>query len=328
MPDNQTGVLMTTQIIRRLLLNIPTLFFVTLIIFVAIRLLPADAITIMVASRPGVSKEDVPILMQEIERELGLNEPIHIQYFRYLKGLVLHGDLGTSIWSGRPVLEHLAPRIPVTLELAALSMAIAMMIAVPIGIFSSIRQDTVGDYVARSFALLLICLPGFWIATMVLVFPALWWKWSPGINYVPFTENPSENLKMMLIPAAVIGMHVSGMVMRMTRTMMLEVLRQDFIRTAWAKGLKELIVLRRHALKNALIPVVSLVGISVPSLIGGQVIVEQIFVIPGMGRLLMEAVLNRDYPIISGINLVIAAVILATNLLIDLTYRFLDPRIR
>jgi peptide/nickel transport system permease protein len=319
---------MVPYIIRRILLIIPTLFLVIFIVFVAVRLLPADAVTLMVQRYPGLSQEEVERAMIVIREDMGLDVPIPVQFVRFLGRLLFHFDLGNSLWQDKPVVDLMKPRIAVSLQLAVMGMAIALIIAIPVGIFSAIRQDTMGDYVARSGALLLITLPDFWVGTIVMVFPALWWGWSPPITYVPLLEDPVANLKMFIIPATILGMLVSGTTMRMTRTMMLEVLRQDYIRTAWAKGFGEFAVVSRHAIKNAIIPILSLIGIHIPSLIGGQVILEQIFVLPGIGRLLLDAAGTRDYTLIMGINIFVATVILFANLVIDLLYVLLDPRIQ
>jgi peptide/nickel transport system permease protein len=209
-----------------------------------------------------------------------------------------------------------------------MAMITALIIALPIGTYSAIRQDTGGDYVGRSIAILCISLPGFWLGTMVIVFPSVWWNWTPSMEYIPFLSDPGTNLVQFIIPAVIMGMVMSGNTMRMTRTMMLEVLRQDYIRTAWSKGLAERVVVTRHALKNALIPVVTIVGLQVPILIGGTAIMEQIFVLPGVGRYLVEALGRRDYPILSGINLIMASFVLVVNLVVDVIYAYLDPRIQ
>jgi len=216
----------------------------------------------------------------------------------------------------------------VTVELGAMALVLGLLISVPLGVYSAIRQDSWGDYVGRSIAIGLIAIPGFWIGTMIMVFPSIWWQWTPPLEYIHFTEDPLGNLRMMVIPAVVLGTHMSGATMRMTRTMMLEVLRQDYIRTAWSKGLKERLVIIRHALKNAFIPVVTIVGLQLPIMIGGTVIIEQIFCLPGMGRFMLEAINQRDYTIVSGVNLLIVAFVLVNNLMVDLTYGYLDPRIR
>jgi peptide/nickel transport system permease protein len=240
----------------------------------------------------------------------------------------LQGDLGRSLWTSTPVTEQLAARLPVTLELSVLALAVALVVALPIGIYSAIRQDTAGDYLARSFSILMLAVPSFWLGTLVMVLPSIWWGWSPQIEYIPLTRDPVKNLGQMILPAVILGTSLSAILMRFTRTMMLEVLRQDYIRTAWAKGLSERLVVIRHALRNALIPVVTLIGLQAPLLIGGAVIIEQIFVIPGMGLLLLEAVSQRDYPIVTGVFLVVGLCVMLINLLVDLSYGLLDPKVR
>jgi peptide/nickel transport system permease protein len=259
---------------------------------------------------------------------LGLDKPMWQQYLTWISGIVLHGDLGKSLWQGTPVTEQLLARMPVTFELGAIALLVGLIIALPIGIYSAIRQDTAGDYIARSFSILLLAVPSFWLGTMVVVFPSIWWGWSPSVDYIPFSKDPVENVKNLLLPGVVLGAALSAITMRMTRTMMLEVLRQDYIRTAWAKGLTEKLVIVRHALRNALIPVVTLVGLQAPLLIGGAVIIEQIFIIPGMGLLLLEAVQKRDYPIVTGVFLAVGVAVMLINLVVDLTYGLLDPKVR
>ena len=238
------------------------------------------------------------------------------------------GDLGDGLWSQNPVLPQIVRRFPVSLELGILAIIMSVVIGLPIGVWSAIRQDTAGDYLGRTFAIGMLALPNFWLATLIVVFPAVWWGWSPPVEYIPLAEDPWGNLRQFIIPAFLMGTGMSATTMRMTRTMMLEVLRQDYIRTAWSKGLSGVMVINRHALKNALIPVVTVVGMQMPVLIGGTVIMEQIFVLPGVGRLVIEAVQGRDYTMISGINIFLAAFVLIVNLIVDLSYAFLDPRIR
>ena len=209
-----------------------------------------------------------------------------------------------------------------------MALVVGLMVAIPIGVFSAVRQDTAGDYFARSFSILMLAVPSFWLGTMVMVFPSIWWGWSPPIQFVPFTKDPMANLSQMIIPSIILGCALSAITMRLTRTMMLEVLRQDYIRTAWAKGLGEKLVVARHALRNALIPVVTLIGLQAPLLIGGAVIMEQIFVIPGMGLLLLDAVSQRDYPIITGVFLIVGVAVMFINLIVDLSYGLLDPKVR
>jgi peptide/nickel transport system permease protein len=225
------------------------------------------------------------------------------------------------------VINEIKQRWPVTFELGILALLVTQVIALPIGIYSAIRQDSWGDYFARSFAILCIAVPSFWLGTLVIVYPSIWWGYTPPVMYIPFNVNPIGNLKMFIIPAIVLGMSGAGTNMRLMRTMMLEVLRQDYIRTAWSKGLREGIIVIRHALKNALIPVVTMIGYQLPVLVGGAVIIENIFNLPGMGRLLTDATSERDYPIVTAVVLIISLVLVFINLLTDLSYGFLDPRI-
>jgi peptide/nickel transport system permease protein len=262
-----------------------------------------------------------------IKHELGLDVPIYIQYWRWLGNLVLHGNLGNSLWTGTPVINEIKQRWPVTFELGILALLVTQIIALPIGIYSALRQDTWGDYLARSFAIICIAVPSFWLGRLVIVYPSIWWGYSPPVMYIPFNVNPIGNLKMFIIPAIVLGMSGTGTNMRLMRTMMLEVLRQDYIRTAWSKGLKERVVVMRHALKNALIPVVTMIGYQLPVLVGGAVIIENIFSLPGMGRLLTDATTDRDYPLVTAVVLIISLVLVFINLLTDVSYGFLDPRI-
>ena len=322
---------MRAYIIRRLLLVIPTLLLISVMVFFLVRVLPGDIIDVKLtqAGYAGLDREMV-------ERALGMDVSLFLQYGRWMGVApqadgsisgILQGDLGISWWKATPVTNIIADAWPITLQLGLMGLVISQLIALPIGIYSAIRQDTWGDYIGRSFAILCVSLPAFWLGTLVIVFPSIWWGHMPPIMLIPFTEDPIGNLQMFIVPALVLGMALTGAVMRMTRTMMLEVLRQDYIRTAWAKGLKERIVVIRHALKNALIPIVTLIGIHLPILIGGTVIIEQIFMLPGMGRLIISATANRDYPIITGVILVFAVALVLINLMVDLTYAYLDPRV-
>ena len=318
---------MSAYILRRLLLLIPTLFLVTIIVFLMVRLIPGDIIDLIMKEHMFETKTGREVNIEAIKSRLGLDLPMHVQYGRWIAD-VFRGDLGESMWTNRPVTQELRNRLPVSLELGLLGIIVGMLIAVPVGIYSAIRQDTMGDYLGRSFAILCIAVPNFWVATMVIVFPSIWWQWTPPLEYIPLADNPIENFKQFIIPAAILGMVLSGYTMRMTRTMMLEVLRQDYIRTAWSKGLRERIVVIRHALRNALIPVVSMIGLLLPILIGGTVVIEQIFALPGIGRLMLTAIQRRDYPILSGVNVVTAGFVLIVNLVVDLTYAWLDPRVQ
>jgi len=316
---------MRAYVLRRLLALIPTLFIASVIVFVTVRLIPGDVIDLMLSQNDLTSSSKT---REQLVSALGLDRPMWEQYLRWVTGIVLHGDLGQSLWQGTPVTTLLLARLPVTFQLGAIALVVGLAIALPIGVYSAIRQDTAGDYAARSFSILLLAVPNFWLGTMVMVFPSIWWGWSPSVDYVPFLQSPLRSMQHLLVPGIVLGAALSAITMRMTRTMMLEVLRQDYIRTAWAKGLDERLVILRHALRNALIPVVTLVGLQVPLLIGGAVIIEQIFVIPGMGLLMLEAVQQRDYPIVTGVFLMVGVVVLMINLVVDLSYGLLDPKVR
>ena len=330
---------MRAYIVRRLLLTVPTLFIVSFVIFVVIRFMPGDIVDAEISQMQeiGVSQASLEEARGELMKKYGLDVPIHAQYGRWIgvypqadgavSGL-LQGDFGTSFRRHTPVLRDIAIRWPVTLELGLIAFIIANLISLPIGVYSALRQDTVSDYVVRSFAIMCMAVPSFWLGTMIVVFPSLWWGYSPPIMYTKLTEDLFENLEMFVVPAVVLGLAMTGGTMRMTRTMMLEVLRQDYVRTAWAKGLKERAVVMRHAIKNAFIPVITLIGYTLPVMIGGAVIIEQIFSLPGMGRLLVDATLTRDYTVVSGIMLVFGLGMVLINLAVDLTYGLLNPKVR
>ena len=315
---------MRAYIIRRLLLMIPSLLILTVLVFLSVRFIPGDAIDLMTMEY-GAGEVD----REALERELGLDVPFYVQYGRWMEGIFLHGTLGKSLFGGAfSVEEKIVDRLPVTIELGVLAIAIGLVIALPVGIYSAIRQDTAADYMGRSVAIVGLATPNFWLALMVMLYPAIWWGWSPPMQWVPVTEDPLGNLGVFIIPSLILGTYLSAATMRMTRTMMLEVLRQDYIRTAWSKGLKERVVIIRHAVKNALIPVVTLIGLQLPILVGGSVIMENIFNLPGLGRLMVAALEDRDYPVVSGVNLFFATMVMGINLLIDLMYPVLDPRVR
>ena len=301
----------------------PTLFFASLIVFVSMRVIPGDVIDLMLAQNDVSTTLD----REALEAKMGLDRPMAEQYLRWVGGAV-RGDLGESLWRSTPVVEQILDRLPVTFELGLLAMVVALSVAIPVGILSATRQDSALDYATRSFSLIMLAIPGFWLGTLVMVFPSVWWRWAPELEYTPFLDDPVANLKHLIVPAILLGLSLSAVIMRMTRTMMLEVMRQDYMRTARAKGLREGVVVVRHALKNGLIPVVTLIGLQAPLLIGGAVVMEQIFVIPGMGLLLLEGVYERDYPVISGVFLVVGVAVLLINLAVDLSYGWLDPKVR
>ncbi len=333
---------MTAYIIRRIFLIIPTLFLVSLLAFFLIRWIPGDVVDLMIAimqqyvtlgtetyenNMVGTSESIQTELGVKLRAQLGLDVPAYIQYFRFL-GDLFQGNLGTSLWTRQPVGADIMFRLPVSLQLGFMAIVFSLIIGLPVGIISGIRADTATDGVLRSGSIAMICIPDFWLGTMLVVFPAAWYAWAPPLIFVRFEDDPIGNLSHMLAPALIQGMLLSGIIMRFTRTMMLEVLRQDYIRTAWAKGLGERVIVVRHVLKNATIPVLTIIGLQLPVLIGGAVIVEKIFNVPGLGSLLVEALEKRDYPVVTAINLLMAGFVLTVNLLIDITYAWLDPRIR
>jgi len=307
---------------RRLVLLVPTLLGVSIVVFVLVRLLPGDAVALQLQDVRTTAADEAAMRAQ-----LGLDQPIFIQYVNWL-GTVLHGDLGHSFRSRAPIVQELAGRMPVTAELGFVALLIAAAVAIAVGVISAVRQDTWADYAARSAAIGLLAIPGFWLGTLVVTLPSVWWHWTPPLRYVRLTEDPLKNLSIIVIPAVILGLGLSGGLMRLVRTQMLEVLRQDFIRTAAAKGLAEHAVVMRHALKNAFIPALTVLGLQVALLVSGTVVLESIFVLPGMGRYLLESVQARDYPAIQGLNLIFATVIVLTNLVVDLLYGWLDPRVR
>jgi peptide/nickel transport system permease protein len=313
---------MHRYILRRLLLTAPTLVGVTLVVFALIRLLPGDAVT-MTLEDYGAYAADA----EELRAKLGLDQPFHEQYLTWL-GRVVRGDFGHSLRNQSPIAQDLVTRLPVTFELGLLGLAVALLIAIPLGVYSAVRQDTLSDYLARSAAIAMLAVPGFWLATLAITLPSIWFRWTPPLRYTHLWVDPAKNLSQMLLPAAILGIGLSGALMRLTRAQMLEVLRQEYVRTARAKGLADHAVVFRHALKNAVIPIVTLLGVQITVLVSGTVVLESIFVIPGMGRYLLEGVTYRDYPIVQAIVLIFATLVVFANLVVDMLYAWLDPRIR
>ena len=321
---------MRAYVIRRILLVIPTLFIVTVLVFLSVRFIPGDIIDVMTARMTATQSGTID--EEALKRQLGLDKPVYAQYAKWIGDIVLRGTLGRSLYSSSlgsaTVEQKLAGRVGVTVELGLLAILTGVIIAVPIGIYSAIRQHTLADYAGRAVAIFGLATPNFWLGLMVMIYPAIWWGWTPPLTHVRFTEDPWANLGMLIIPAVILGTYLAASTMRMTRTMMLEVLRQDYVRTAWAKGVGERRVVLRHAVKNALIPVVTLVALQLPIIAGGSVIIENIFNLPGLGRLMLTALNERDYPVVSAINLLFASVVVVINLGTDLTYALLDPRVR
>ena len=318
---------MLTYLARRILVMVPTLIAISIITFIIIQLPPGDYLTTMINEMQSQGENVDQSKIEALRAQYGLDRPMYEQYFHWATGL-LQGDYGYSFEYQLPVADVVGDRVFLTFVLNFATIIFIWVMAFPIGIYSAIRQDTLGDYVTRSFSLVMLAVPSFWVGTLVMVFPSVWWRWAPEIEYTPFLDDPVKNLSHMLVPAIVLGLSLSAVTMRMTRTMMLEVMRQDYVRTARAKGLSESVLVVRHALRNGLIPIVTLVGLQVPLLIGGAVIMEQIFVIPGMGTMLLEAVSQRDYPVVSGVFLVLGLGVLLINLTVDLSYGWLDPKVR
>lgn len=314
---------MTQYIIRRALLGIPTILIVLFFTFMMVRLIPGNLVDIMLAESPYATEED----KAELEEQLGLDEPIPTQFVKYVWNAV-QGDLGRSPWTGAPVSEELKNRFPITFEFGIWAILIGLCISLPIGILSAIRQDTIADYLARTFAITALSVPYFFTATILIVFPIQWFGWAPPLIYKKWTDSPIDHIYYIVFPALLLGINLSGTVMRLTRTQMLEVLRQDYIRTAWSKGLGERVIITRHALKNALIPVITVIGLQIPLTVGGTLILETIFNMPGVGRFFVNAIFQRDYPSMQGVTLAIAIVVIISNLVVDVTYGVLDPRIR
>src|SRR5438128_4790540 len=306
---------------KRLLVAVPSLLIASLIVFALPRLIPGDVVSLMLEEKAYARD------LAELRAKLGLDRPLHVQYLEWL-GHVVRGDLGESLWTRRPVREELARRLPVTLELGASSVVFAVIIALPIGVLSATRQDTLSDYLARSAAILGLSVPNFWLATLVIVLPAIWWGWRPMTGYVEIGKDPVAHLAQMLLPAVILGITFSAALMRLTRGMLLEVLRQDYVRTAWSKGLRERAVVIKHGLRNAVIPVITLLGTQLPQILGGTVVIETIFGLPGVSRFLFDAINQRDYPVIQGVNLLVVSTVVLVNLAVDALYAVLDPRIR
>jgi peptide/nickel transport system permease protein len=311
---------MRIYILRRLLVAVPSLLIASLIVFTLPRLIPGDVVQLMLEEK-AYGKD-----LEDLRAKLGLNRPIYVQYFDWM-GSVVRGHLGESLWTRQPVLSELARRLPVTVTLGIFATIVAIAIGMPIGVLAATRQDGATDFVARSAAILGLSIPGFVLAILVTLLPAIWWGWTPP-RFVAFTKDPAGHLLQFVLPALILGVAAAAAIMRLTRGMLLEVLRQDYVRTAAAKGLRGRVVVLKHALKNALIPVVTVLGLQVAGIAGGSVIIEWIFGIPGMGQFLVDAIVQRDYPVIQGINLIIVTIIVLTNLSVDLLYAVLDPRIR
>lgn len=316
---------MRTYVLRRLLLTIPTLFGLSVILFVLVRLIPGDAALLKMAG--GDTSFNNPAALAELRHQMGLDLPIPVQFLVWLGGVV-RGDLGQSVWSGKPVVSEIAQRLPVTAELALGSIALSLVIGVVVGVIAAVHHDRAADYVGRLFGVFGVSIPAFWVGTVVIVMPAVLWGYLPPLGFVSPLDDLWGNVRQFIGPWLALGWALSASIMRITRSQMLEVLGQDYVRTARAKGLSELMLLARHALKNALIPIITIAGLQIGFLIGGTVVVETVFGLPGLGSLTLQAVMQRDYQLIQGTVLLLALAFVLINLLVDLSYGWLDPRIR
>lgn len=318
--------LVTKYLARRLLYAIPTALLATVIVFLVMRVLPGDAALLIAAGDP--EERGNLKYYEELKARMGLDQPIYVQFGGWVWGFVRYGDLGTSFYTHRPVLEEIARRLPITIELSLGAMVIGALLAIPLGVLAATSQDRLGDYVPRIVSVLLLSTPNFWVATLLVLLPALWFNYLPSFTYKSFWDDPSHHLQVFMFPWLAVGTRLVGTTLRMTRSTMLEVLRQDYIRTANAKGLAQRIVVYRHALKNALIPVVTVIGGQAAGLLEGSVLVETVFNLEGLGYLTVQAIFQRDYPQVQACILVMALIVLLVNLVTDLLYAWLDPRIR
>jgi peptide/nickel transport system permease protein len=312
--------------IRRVLLFIPTLLVATVLVFALFWIVPGDPALTILAGGEGDTGSVSPEQLQQLRQTLGLDRPLYIQYGSWL-GNVLRGDLGTSLWYKTPVWDQLKDRFFVTMELAVMAILLAFCVAVPLGVISAVNQDTGFDYLSRIFSGIGIALPTFWLGILIVYALAAFFQWLPPLGYATLWDDPLLNLQQLILPAVTLAFHDLAFTARVTRSSMLEVMREDYLRTARAKGLMDLVVIGRHALKNALLPVVTISGYQFARLLGGVIIVESIFVVPGMGTLLIDSIVHRDFIVLQAIVLLIAAVVLMLNLMIDLLYGVLDPRI-
>lgn len=312
---------MQQYLLRRLVLGLVALLGLSLLAFGLIRIIPGDFLMAQLAESGNVAD------LAAARRTLGLDRPFLAQYVTWLGG-VLRGDLGVSFWSKRPVIEDLLAALPVSVELAVLAMLLSMVIALPLGALAAARRGRPADYAARILSFGGLSIPHFWIATLVLLYGSIWFRWVPPLGYISPRASLPQNLEQFAIPAAILGIHLSARSLRMVRSSLLEALQEDYIRTAWAKGLAGARVLWRHAFRNSLIPILTILGSQFTYLLGGTVIIEDIFSLSGIGRYVVESITHRDYPAVQGSILFTGTVVVAVNLLVDLTYAWIDPRIR
>jgi len=314
-----------TYITKRLLLIVPTLLGVAALVFFIMRVIPGD-VTLLILGGDQAGRID-PAQIAAMKRQLGLDQPLLVQFGTWLWG-VLRFDFGTSLWTGQPVMSELLVRLPLSLELALLASMVSVLIAIPLGMLAAIRQDTWVDYLVRVVSIGGLAIPSFWIGILCILLLVIYFGWGPPLEFTPPWVDPWANFQQMVWPVLTVGYRYAAVTTRMTRSTVLEVLREDYIRTAWAKGLRERVVVVRHALKNAMLPVITLVGTEFAFLIGGLVVTETVFTLNGVGRFVVDAVAHRDYPVVQALVFLIAFSFVIVNLLVDLTYAWFDPRIR
>jgi peptide/nickel transport system permease protein len=315
---------MRTYIAKRLLLVVPTLLGVASLVFLIMRVIPGDVALLILGGDAGAID---PKQLAAMRQQLGLDQPILIQFGHWLWGVVQF-DSGTSLWTGQPVIEELLIRLPLSLQLAFMATIVSVLIAIPLGMLAAVRQDTWVDYLVRVVSIGGLAIPSFWIGILCILFLVIYFGWGPPLEFTPPWVDPWANFQMMVWPVVTVGYRYSAVTTRMTRSTVLEVLREDYIRTAWAKGLRERAVVIRHALKNAMLPVITLIGTEFAFLIGGLVVTETVFTLNGIGRFVVDAVAHRDYPVVQALVFLIAFAFVIVNLLVDLTYAWFDPRIR
>jgi peptide/nickel transport system permease protein len=312
-----------TYLLRRVLHAIPTLLLVTAVTFAITMLLPGDPALAFLGEAAAMDK----VAYEAMRRELGLDQPLPVQYALWL-GRTLQGDLGRSVRTKEPVWESMQARFPITLQLTVMAMLVALVVAVPVGIISAIRPNSRLDVVGTIVAISGLAIPGFWLGIMLIFVFALWLRWLPPSGYAPPSSGLGQNLQLMLLPALALGVEQAAVIMRQVRSALLEVLGQEYVTTAWAKGLRERVVVSRHALKNALIPVITIIGLQTGRLFGGAVVIETVFALPGLGRLAADSIFFRDFPSLQGVVLILALAVFLSNLVTDALYAYLDPRIR
>lgn len=320
---------MAAYIVRRLLSMIPVLLGVSLVVFFVLRMLPGDvaAMILMGAEQDASVTTATPEALAALRVQLGLDQPLWQQYLSWIWGLLTF-DAGDSLWSRRPVSTEIGSRLPLTIELALLSLVMSLAFSLPIGIISALKKNSWFDYVFRTFSIGGLAVPSFWLGTLLLLGLTIFFNWTPPLGYAALHVDPWKNLQQLFWPAVVIGYGNAAVISRMTRSTMLEVMREDYVRTAWAKGLRYRTILLIHALRNALLPVLTLTAIEFGHLLGGTVLLETIFTLPGVGRYLIEAIHHRDYPVVQTVVLLMATLFLTLNLLVDLLYGVFDPRVR